>query len=93
MPRPLAERQLDWVTAGRVQARARLYGPRLRGRLGAEPVLESLRHQLSGSPAAGVGGALMHLDQLGWLPDDVLAKADRATMLASLELRIALPAA
>jgi asparagine synthase (glutamine-hydrolysing) len=29
----------------------------------------------------------MRLDQLHWLPDDVLAKADRATMRASLEMR------
>jgi asparagine synthase (glutamine-hydrolysing) len=29
----------------------------------------------------------MALDQRQWLPDDVLAKGDRATMLASLELR------
>ena len=30
---------------------------------------------------------LMRLDQLHWLPDDVLVKADRAGMLASLEMR------
>ena len=29
----------------------------------------------------------MRLDQLQWLPDDVLVKADRASMRASLELR------
>jgi asparagine synthase (glutamine-hydrolysing) len=29
----------------------------------------------------------MRLDQLHWLPDDVLVKADRAGMLASMELR------
>ena len=29
----------------------------------------------------------MSLDQRRYLPDDVLAKADRATMLASLEMR------
>ena len=34
-------------------------------------------------------GSLMRLDQLHWLPDDVLVKADRAGMLASLELRTA----
>ena len=32
-------------------------------------------------------GALMDLDQRRYLPDDVLAKADRATMQLSLEMR------
>jgi asparagine synthase (glutamine-hydrolysing) len=34
-----------------------------------------------------VAGLLMRLDQLQWLPDDVLAKADRASMRVSLEVR------
>jgi asparagine synthase (glutamine-hydrolysing) len=34
-----------------------------------------------------VARELMRLDQLHWLPGDVLAKADRASMLVSLEVR------
>jgi asparagine synthase (glutamine-hydrolysing) len=34
-----------------------------------------------------VAGEFMWLDQRHWLPDDVLVKADRSSMLASLELR------
>ncbi len=37
--------------------------------------------------ARGAPDAAMRLDQVHWLPDDVLAKADRASMLNSLELR------
>jgi asparagine synthase (glutamine-hydrolysing) len=34
-----------------------------------------------------VEAAFMRLDQVQWLPDDVLLKADRASMQASLEFR------
>ncbi len=87
VPRPLAERQLDWVAAGRLQQRGELYGPRLRSQAGSDRVLLALRDDLAGSGCASASGALMHVDRLNWLPDDVLAKADRAGMLASLELR------
>jgi asparagine synthase (glutamine-hydrolysing) len=86
-PRPPAERQLDWVSAGRAHARRRLYGPRLQAQLARTTVLSDLRGELDGSRCSSVAASLMRLDQLNWLPDDVLVKADRASMLASLELR------
>ncbi len=117
-PAPMAERQLDWVTARRREQRAGLYGPRLAGfaaggrvcaaedrlwtedrpwaedrqwaedRLWTEDRLcESLidRAEVAGRELGT--GDLMRLDQLQWLPDDVLVKADRAGMLQSLEIR------
>jgi asparagine synthase (glutamine-hydrolysing) len=87
VPRPIAERHLDWVTAGRRHLRGGLYGPRLRGALSGDRVLAELSRDLRESRSYSVAGSLMRLDQLHWLPDDVLVKADRAGMLASLELR------
>jgi asparagine synthase (glutamine-hydrolysing) len=87
VPRPIAERHLDWVTAGRRHLRPGLYGPRLRGALSGDRVLAELSRDLRESRSYSVAGSLMRLDQLHWLPDDVLVKADRAGMLASLELR------
>jgi len=80
------ERHVDWVTQRRAALRPWLYGRRLqpyahdRGFLALPPGAEL--------PAEGrVEGEFMHLDQLRWLPNDILAKADRATMRASLEFR------
>jgi asparagine synthase (glutamine-hydrolysing) len=85
-PTPILERNLDWVTGERRHRRDELYGPRLaaldRGRLLSD--LDARAGALDGGPA---GRWLMRLDQVHYLPDDVLVKTDRASMLASLELR------
>ncbi len=84
-------RHLDWVTDRRLQYRSELYGPELAWGVTATMTLEETRSQLTprlapelrDHPAAG----LMLLDQLQWLPGNVLTKADRASMLCSLEVR------
>ncbi len=84
-PGPLLARNLDWATAERRGAREGLYGPRLRG-VDRDRVLRDTALR-----AGDVDGStvrwLMRLDQLHYLPDDVLFKTDRAGMLASLEIR------
>ena len=85
-PAPVPERNLDWVTAERRACRQALYGPRMAG-VAADRVLADLAAragELDGKPTVRW---LMHLDQVDYLPDDVLFKTDRAGMLASLEIR------
>lgn len=80
------ERHVRWVTNRRGDLRSRLYGPRLAHRLSERPA-DALEDVGLATGNGSLGGAFMHLDQVRWLPDDILVKADRATMRASLEFR------
>lgn len=86
-PQEALERHLDWVTDGRRHHRAGLYGPRLSPQPSGADRLLDLEGIAGPAGSASVAGRFMRLDQLHWLPGDVLAKADRAGMLASLEVR------
>ncbi len=85
--RPILDRHLDWVTERRRDLRPDLYGARLAEQLGDRHLVDDLNVLLDGRESASVPADLMRLDQLHWLPDDVLVKADRAGMLVSLEVR------
>lgn len=78
---------LDWVTDHRRARRAACYGPRLRRYRDADGAVASLRARLPGRDGELGADAFMELDQRHWLPDDVLAKADRAGMRNGLEIR------
>jgi asparagine synthase (glutamine-hydrolysing) len=84
-PGSIFDRHVGWVTSHRQNLRERLYGPRLREVLERRELLAP--HPDVDFHNGDVLGSLMRLDQVDWLPDDVLAKADRATMRASLEMR------
>jgi asparagine synthase (glutamine-hydrolysing) len=84
-PGGVIDRHLQWVTGPRPALRPRLYGPTLRGAM--QPgFIGDLAGRLSGA-SAGTVRRLMVLDQVHRLPDAGLAKADRAGMRVSLEVR------
>lgn len=87
MPQSTVERHIDWVTSGRRHVRREVYGPDLAGIAAADRVGQVLAARADASFDEGAPDAAMRLDQVHWLPDDVLVKADRASMLNSLELR------
>jgi asparagine synthase (glutamine-hydrolysing) len=86
-PRSPLERSLDWVTSDRRHVRSRFYGERLRSATDPAAVVRELDHVLADRREVSTIGRFMRLDQLHWLPGDVLVKADRGSMLESLEVR------
>jgi asparagine synthase (glutamine-hydrolysing) len=85
-PRELVENHLDWVTSGRRSLRTAVLGQRLAMTDSLRPLADA-RAIVEEHGREGVAWRFMELDRSSWLPDDVLAKADRATMLCSLEMR------
>ncbi|MFI4977180.1 MAG: asparagine synthase (glutamine-hydrolyzing) [Solirubrobacterales bacterium] len=85
-PTPLLERHLDWVTSERRHRREALYGPALAG-LDRTRILDDLSERAGELDGQSTSRWLMNLDQVDYLPDDVLVKTDRAGMLVSLEIR------
>lgn len=85
-PRPSTERHLDWIAGERLTLGDTLYGPRLDGQATFAQLAAGLDDLLDADRLAPAG-RFMLLDQLHWLPGDVLAKADRASMQVSLEVR------
>jgi asparagine synthase (glutamine-hydrolysing) len=87
-PQSTLRRHLDWVTDRRAAVRADVYGPRLLPLAHADPGIADLAMMLESETRHQPRVEdMMLLDQRHWLPHDVLAKADRASMLASLEIR------
>ena len=87
IPQSSPERHLDWVTDQRRGLRLQFYGDRLTAINPNGQVLDVIAHRLREYRDLQLSDRYMRLDQGLWLPDDVLAKADRASMLVSLEVR------
>ena len=86
-PGHIVERHVNWVTDGLASNAPEIWGAALRQMPEPfEPVADA-RQVIAQAGIRGTIRAFMALDQARWLPDDVLAKADRSSMLVSLEMR------
>jgi asparagine synthase (glutamine-hydrolysing) len=87
----VVETNRTWISSGRGELLPRLAGPALsrqseRGGAAGGVALAGEEPAATATTAAPAALA-MWLDQTGWLADDILAKADRSSMLVSLEVR------
>jgi asparagine synthase (glutamine-hydrolysing) len=77
----------DCVKTGRPALRGRLYGPALSGKIRKAGFVGDIAARVNGASDGPAVGQLLAVDRLHCLPDDALAKADRAGKRASLEVR------
>lgn len=85
---PPLERHMLWFGAFPIAEQLRLFRPEARPSIVGDGLLEPLRAAAAPAMATGdVVDALLRVDLLLHLPDALLAKVDRASMLASLEVR------
>jgi len=99
---PLTEKQakyFDWISVplhGRYKTvpndvtdsiRTEMYTPEFREYAGSR-VEEFFRKDIEKGPDGTLLARMLRLDMKYWLPDDILLKADKMTMAASIELRV-----
>jgi asparagine synthase (glutamine-hydrolysing) len=88
LPLAVVDRHLEAMSFFPPRDLARVLGPDLAARLaGHDPYLPMRAQYARAAAAAGEIPALLYLDAVTYMTDDVLVKVDRTSMLNSLEVR------
>ena len=86
-----ADRHLEVMAYFRPPELARVLSPALIEALAEhEPFADARRHHARAAEPVGDVGALLYLDAMTYMTDDVLVKVDRTSMMHSLEVRVPL---
>jgi asparagine synthase (glutamine-hydrolysing) len=85
--RPLSRRYLN-VHLYDVRLRDRIYSPGFRQLLGAHDPVDALAPLYASTAPLDPVSRMLQIDTKTWLPNDILIKADRMSMAASIELRV-----
>ncbi len=81
-------RHLKWMGAFLAEEKKSLFASNIFGTIDPAGLEEHYRNILSRTSANNVLKKIQYMDIYGYLTDDLLVKADRASMAASLELRV-----
>ncbi len=83
---PIQRRYLN-VNLYDVRLREEIYDPQFRCELGDFDPVDAVEESYRRTEASHLLSRLMYVDTKSWLPNDILIKADRMSMAASIELR------